>query len=183
MAPLKSAKDLIILSQKQLGSAMIIQFKNLIILSITLIGLSIYFFHLSHFQETTSHIGISLMTGGLAIRILIEGYSIIKSNGIDISQSLNDFNSGYLTYYHYRKRIHGPVTIGILLSYTIGFYLLMPEFDQHLPRETIIWFALSYLPAATIFGLSIRKAIRDEMGLLNEMLAMQEEIRGLEATD
>ncbi len=176
VTPSKTAKDLIALSKQQLRSTVIIQFKNMIVLLITLIGLSIYFFYAYHFQETTSHIGIALMIGGLAIRILIEIYSMLRGNGIDISNSANDFNSSYLSYYHYRKRIHGPITIGILVAYTIGFYLLIPEFDQHLSRAMVILIASSYLLAAAIFGYSIRIAIRNEMKLLNGLLHLQEEI-------
>lgn len=176
VAPSKSAKDLIALSKQQMRSTVIIQFRNMIILLITLIGLSFYFFYVNHFQLTTSHIGITLMTGGLAIRILIEVLSMIRGNRIDISNSANAFNSGYLSYYHYRKRIHGPITIGILVAYTIGFYLLIPEFDQYLAREMVVLIAFSYLLAAAIFGYSIRMAIRSEMKLLNSLLHLQEEI-------
>lgn len=182
-APSKNAHDLISLSKKQLRSTVIIQFKNMVILLITLIGLCIYFFYAYHFQQITSHMGITLMIGGLAIRILIEVYSMIRGNRMDISDSANEFNSGYLNYYHYRKRIHGPITIGILLAYTIGFYLLIPEFDQYMAREMVVLIALSYLLAAAIFGYSIRIAIRDEMKLLNSLLHLQKEIEDQESKE
>ena len=174
--PAKSAKDLITQGQKQLRSTVIMQYKNMAILILTLIGLVFYFFYAYHFQMTTSQVGIALMVGGLAIRILIEIYSVFRANRIDISHSAHEYNSGFLKYYAYRKRIHGPVTISILIGYTIGFYLLIPEFDQYLSRETVILLGFSYLLAATIFGYSIRKGIRDEMKVLNELLELQEEI-------
>lgn len=176
ITPAKSATDLIALSQQQVKSTVIIQFKNMIILLITMIGLVTYFFFLYHFQETTSHVGITLMIGGLSLRILIEAFSIIRANRIDISNSANDLNNDYLSYYYYRKRIHGPVTIGILVAYTIGFFLLMPEFNQHMEREMVILIGLSYLPAAAIVGFSIRKGIRDELKLWNEVMRIQKEI-------
>ncbi|MDW3193482.1 MAG: hypothetical protein R8G66_14000 [Cytophagales bacterium] len=174
--PSKSAKNLITLSQQQLRSTVIMQLKNMIILAITLIGLSVYFFYAYHFQLTTSHLGITLMVGGLAIRILIEIYSIVRANRIEISHSAKAYNSGFLSYYSYRKHIHGPVTISILIGYTVGFYFLIPEFVQYMTRGMVILIGLSYLPAAAIFGFSIRKGIRDEMKVLNGLLALQTEI-------
>lgn len=174
--PSKSAKDLISLAQQQLRRTVIMQFKNMIILAITLVGLSIYFFYAYHFQLATSHLGITLMVGGLAIRILIEIYSVIRANRIDISHSAVTYNRGFLHYYSYRKRIHGPVTISILIGYTIGFYLLIPEFALHMTREMVILIGFSYLLAAAIFGFSIRKGIRDEMKVLNGLLELQTDI-------
>lgn len=175
VAQSNNAKDLITLSRQQTKQTAIIQFKNMIILCLTLAGISAYFFYVN-FQELTSHIGVALMTGGLLIRILIEGYSIVRTNKIDMSESATSYNIGYLNFYTYRKLIHGPITIGILLAYTIGFFLLIPEFDQHLSRNVVILIAISYLPAAAIFGFSIRKGIRDEMKLLDSLLELQDDI-------
>ena len=68
------------------------------------------------------------------------------------------------------------MTIGILIAYTVGFYVLTPEFADYLTTTQVILMDTSYLLAAAIFGFSIRKAIKDEMRILDELKGLQEEI-------
>ena len=52
------------------------QLDTILILSITLAIIALYFTQVVQLNETLSRIGAVLMTGGLAVRILIECYSI-----------------------------------------------------------------------------------------------------------
>lgn len=162
-------KTLIAHSQKKLKSAVNMHLGNIAILVLTLLGISSFFLFVAPFQETLSHIGIALMTGGLLLRILIEFYSIHRSTKVNLADTAVVANEETLSFHAYRKRIHGTVTIGILLAYTIGFYLLTPEFADYFTTNQVILLDVSYLGAAAIFGYSIRTAIRKEMRLLDEL--------------
>jgi cation transport ATPase len=171
-----SAKDLIALSKQKMRKAVWMQVGTIAILTITLLGISAFFIYVAQFRNLLSHIGIFLMTGGLVVRILIEVYSIYRSSKIDLSLTASNVNKRYLNFFDYRSRIHGPVTIGILVAYSVGFYLLIPEFANYFSTVEVTLIALSYLLAAAIFGYFIRKGIRDEMELLRSVLQLQDEM-------
>lgn len=171
-----NTEELISLSQKKMRQILNMHLRNIAVLVLTLIGISAFFVYVANFQQTLSHIGMALMLGGLVIRIAIEVYSIFRSRKIDISQSATSVNEQYLDFHNYRKRIHGTTTLVILLAYSIGFYLLMPEFSLYFSQTMIILLCLSYLVAAAIFGYSIKTAIRKEMNYLKELLEVREEI-------
>lgn len=173
-----NTEELIQLSQKKMRQVLNMHLGNIAVLVLTLIGISAFFVYVANFQQTLSHIGMVLMLGGLVIRIAIEIYSIFRSRQIDISQSATSVNQQYLDFHNYRKRIHGTTTLVILLAYSIGFYLLIPEFSLYFSQTMIILLCLSYLVAAAIFGYSIKTAIRREMNYLKELLEVREEIRG-----
>lgn len=167
------AKTLIARSQKKLKGAVNIHLGNIAILAITLLGISSFFLFIAPFKETLSQIGIFLMTGGLLLRIAIECYSIYRSSKVNVAEAAVIANEKTLSFHAYRKRIHGSVTVGILLAYTIGFYLLTPEFANYFTTNQVILLDISYLGAAAIFGYSIRKAIKTEMKLLDELKDLQ----------
>lgn len=171
-----STAEVINLSKKKMKGAVNMHIGNIAILTITLIGISAFFIYVAPLQWVLSHIGIALMTGGLLLRILIECYSIYRASKVKISDSTAVSSEKSLRFYAYRKRIHGPVTISILIAYTLGFYLLTPEFATYFTTTQVVLIDLSYLLAAAIFGYSIRKGIKDEMRLLNEWKVLQEEI-------
>ncbi|WP_370086452.1 hypothetical protein [Ekhidna sp.] len=171
-----STTELIDLSKKKMRDAVKMHIGNIAILTITLIGISAFFMYVAPLQETLSHIGIALMLGGLFIRIMIECFSIYRSSKVDFSETAVATSKKTMSFYSYRKRIHGPVTIGILIAYTVGFYVLTPEFTNYLTTTQVVLMDASYLLAAAIFGFSIRKAIKDEMRILNELKDLQEDI-------
>lgn len=163
------SKELIQLARKKMKDAVNMHIGNIAVLALTLVGISAFFIYVAQFQNTISHMGIFLMLGGLALRIAIECYSIYLSKQVDLSQAAATANDSSLRFYSYRKRIHGPVTITILIAYTVGFYLLTPEFSDYFTTNQVILLDISYLGAAAIFIYSIRKAIKKEMGLLDEL--------------
>lgn len=168
---------LINLAQAKMKSAVYMHVKNIAILVLTFAGLVAFFTYVAPFGHTLSHLGIALMLGGLLIRILIEGYSIYLSSKIDLSASVSVVNQQYLDFHAYRKRIHGFVTMSILIAYSVGFYMLMPEFSLYFSQSIIILLCLSYPIAAAIFGFFIRKGIRGEMRYLNELIDVRESIK------
>jgi len=170
--------ELIHFSKSKMRKVINMHIGNIAVLAVTLIGISAFFVWVAHFQHTLSHVGMTLMLGGLVLRIAIEIYSIFRSRKIDLSQSASEVNQQYLDFHNYRKGIHGTTTLVILIAYSIGFYLLIPEFSLYFSQSMIILLCLSYLLAAAIFGFSIRTAIKKEMKYLKELLEVQKELEG-----
>ncbi len=169
-SPNVEVENLIRLSQRKMKQTINMHIGNITILAITLIGLALFFYFLAPLQETLSHVGITLMLGGLLLRIVIEIMSIAKSNKIDLSSSVEKTNHQYIAFYNYRKNIHGKITMSLLVAYTIGYYLLIPEFVDYFSKIMVIVLTISYIPVAMIFGFFIRKSIRDEMQYLDELM-------------
>ena len=166
-------QELIQLARHKMKKAVQMHVGNIAVLTFTLVGISAFFLFVAPLQTVLSLLGIFLMLGGLALRIIIELVSINRSKRIDYSQPAAITQEASMKFHAYRKRIHGPVTITILIAYTIGFYLLTPEFSTYFTTNQIILLDVSYLGAAAIFLLSIRKAIRDEMKLLDDLRGIQ----------
>mgnify|MGYP006269669677 CR=1 FL=1 len=162
-------------SKKKIKRVVLMHYQKIAILTITLMGIVLFFRYVAPFRETLSIIGMSLMIGGLVLRILIEAYSIWRTARIEISDSVWSFNQSYLHFFTYRKRIHGPVTISILVAYSVGFYLLIPEFSQYFTPLTTLLIAASYLLAAASFGYFIRMGIRNEMNVLRALLETRQQ--------
>lgn len=150
---------------------------NMFVLIITLVGISAFFIYVANFRLLISHIGIGLMTGSLVLRIIIELFSLYLSSGIDMSETALKTNNAFLKFYQFRKRIHGPVTLAILLAYSIGFYLLTPEFSLYFDLPVMILLDLSYIVAALIFTWFVLIAIKNELIDLKEINRILEEIQ------
>lgn len=174
--PTFSADEIILAAQRKMRQSMGMHLGNAGILLLTLVGLLAFFYWVAPFRTTLSHIGMTLMMGGLAIRILIEFYSLWRTKQLDLSATATEANEQFQAFYAYRKRIHGSVTITILVGYSIGFYLLVPEFSQYVDTRWVILFATSYVPILAFIGYSIRTAIRREMGYLNEISNLKKEL-------
>ena len=166
-------EEIILLSQKKMRSTVQSQWATVIILTLTLLGISAFFKYVAGFQQTLSFIGVGLMTGGLVIRILLEMISIYRSKQIGLAQSALQSNLDLLSYGRFRNLMNGPVTITILILYSIGFYMLSPEFGLYFSPLMMGLLNLSYVPAALIFTWFIRKAIQKERMLMEDILRIQ----------
>lgn len=172
LAPTK----IIAIAKDKMKSTINLQIGTIITLILTAIGISLFFIYVAKFAQLISHIGITLMIGGLILRILIELFSIYYSARINLTESALKSTKTSLQYYQFRKRINGPVTILILVLYTIGFYLLTPEFSLYFSTLILVLIDLSYVIAAIIFTWFIYKTIKKEMRILNEILQIQNEL-------
>jgi len=165
------------IAQKRKSGAIRMHVLNIFVLVGTMAGLVLFFSFVARFNELISHIGTALMMGSLALRILIEGLSIYMSAKVDLSQSSVDTNNAFLGFYKFRKTIHGPVTVTILILYTVGFYMLTPEFSLFFSTPMMILIDLSYVVGAIIVTMAIRKAIKKEMGFLTEIKKLRDQIQ------
>ena len=152
------------------------QLSTILVLIITLVAITIYFFYVAKFNQTISHIGTALMMASLALRIIIELISVYLSTNIDLSETTLKNNNASLAYYQFRKKINGPVTIAIIVIYSLGFYMLTPEFSLHFRTPILILIDLSYIFVAAILTWFVRDKIKKEMTILNEIILIQNDI-------
>ena len=169
--------EIISLSKKKMKSSVNMHIKNITILMVTLLGISAFFQYMAPVKETISQIGALLMIGGLILRIFIELYSIYLSSKINMIDSATKNNNSSLQFYQFRKKIHGPVMTIIIIAYTIGFYMLTPEFSLYFSLPMMILIDVSYIVGAVIVAYFIRMGIRNEMNYLNELLELQNDIK------
>ncbi len=169
---------IITMAKQQMKSSIHLQLRTILILLITLVGLAAFFVYAAKLKHTISHIGTGLMLGGLALRIIIECFSIYLSNKINLSETALRSNNASLAYFQFRKRINGPVTICIVILYSIGFYMLTPEFSLFFSKLVMIMMDLSYILIAVIFTRFIRITIKKEINISNEILRIQNDLNG-----
>lgn len=168
------AKALIVRARAHQKRTRNFHLSNIIILLTTMIGLIAFFYYVAPLQTLLSHVGIGLMLGGLLLRILIEGYSMMRGLRIDLSVNAQQATDDALAFHRLRKTIHGPFTIVIVLLYSIGFYLLTPEFSRYFTLPWMILIDGSYLVGATILIVLIRRGVRQEMTALSELVAIRQ---------
>ncbi len=152
------------------------QYGNIMVLLITLLGISAFFYYTAPVKEVLSRIGVGLMIGGLLLRIAIELMSIVKSKKMVVIESVLKATERAITYYNFRKRIHGPITITIITLYTIGFFMITPEFSLYFTTWQMVLIDASYIVAAAIFIPIIHRSIKQEVHTLLEIIELRKKI-------
>ena len=146
------------------------------ILMITLIVISLFFHYMAPVKETLSIIGAGLMITGLALRILIEIISVIKAKRINkIDKTLQTVENS-LNFHQFRKIIHqvySPIIIGF---YSIGFYVIFPEFILYMSVWMVWFIGISYLIMGIVLFIVIRKGVLDEMQKLRDIMKLKKDI-------
>ncbi|WP_299157032.1 hypothetical protein [uncultured Tenacibaculum sp.] len=149
---------------------------NIIILSITLIGLFLFFYFVAPVKELLSRIGVGFMMIGILLRTLIEISSSIKAKKINKLDSTLKTTELTISFYKFRKRIHGPITLIIFVFYLAGFYMISPEFSNYFSLWQMILMDVSCFVIITFIYIQIRKGIQNEMTLLLETIQLKKEI-------
>ena len=150
---------------------------NIIVLSITVIGLLAFFYFLAPVQEWPSRVGVGLMVGGLITRIIIEWISVSKSKKINMAHKALQATEDTITFYNFRKKIHNPVTITIIILYSIGFYMISPEFSKYFDLWQMVLMDVSYVVIAAVLIIYIRKSVIKEMRMLSEIIEIKKEMQ------
>lgn len=144
---------------------------NTIILGLVVVGLVLFFYYLAPLQDGLSRAGIGFMIGGLLLRIVIEIISHAKAAKIMYSKSAAESTGSAAVFYKWRKSIHGPITFAIVMLYSIGWYMLTPEFMRYIDLKYIYLMDIGYLFIMIILFLTIRKGVLKE---LRQLKALQE---------
>lgn len=171
-----NANEIIERATRKQRSTVFFHYGNLVALSLLLIVIWYVFAYWLPFRELLSKIGVALMLGSLALRVCIEAFSVVKLRKITPGDSTLKNLNDTLAFYHFRRRVHGPVTLVIVGLYTIGFYLLTPEFAKHLELWLVVLIDISYVLSTIIPIWQIRKSIKREMQNLSDMLELKESL-------
>ena len=151
---------------------------TIIILSITLLVISLFFYYVAPVEKLLSRIGAGLMILGLLFRIIIEIFSIYKAKRINNLDSTLNTAENTIKFHKFRKSIHLIVTPIIIGLYTIGFYIITPEFSLYLKLWSVVLIDISYLFIGVILFIIIRKQVKEEMEKLRDIVNLRNEITG-----
>lgn len=146
------------------------------ILSITLIAISLFFNYVAPVQETLSRIGVGLMVSGLLFRIFIEIISIHKAKQINILDDTLKTLENTVKFHKFRKTIHNVIAPVVLVLYTIGFYMLTPEFSLYIKLWILVLYDISYVVIGIILFIVIRKGVKKEMQKISDIMKLKKEI-------
>ena len=65
-----------------------------------------------------------------------------------------------IKFYKFRKTIHNAVAPVVLVLYTIGFYILTPEFSLYIKFWILVLYDISYVVMGIILFVIIRKGVK-----------------------
>ena len=166
--------------EKNKNSNFMFYYGTLVILTATWIGISCFFYFVAPVQQILSRIGVGLMIIGLLIRIIVEIATIVKSKKVHVNNnSLSAINNS-LYFYRFRTRVHYILAPIIVILYTVGFYMITPEFLDYLSLNFVIFFDIVYLVLAIFLFVQIRKGVQKEIQILQKTIELKQEILGAE---
>lgn len=157
---------LVIENQKKSKKA---HFLNILILSIVCIFISSFFIFIAPMKEWLSRIGIVFMIGGLGLRILIEIFSKLKADKIKYDLSTLLTTNKAVEFYLWRKKIHGPITFLIVAFYSLGVFLLNPEFTNYYSLQRVLIFDMLYVVIIIVLFFVIRVGVLKELKQLKRI--------------
>ena len=136
------------------------------ILLMTVLFLIVYFVTYTDFTINRFFAGLSLMIIALVVRLAVEWVSYTNFQRIDIRSDLKTYSERVAKFYTGRKKIHFIVTPLMVLTYIIGFILLLPIFRQIFSYGFYLYIVIS----GTIFFIGfvafVVKGIKKERALL-----------------
>ncbi|RZS93184.1 hypothetical protein [Aquimarina brevivitae] len=149
---------------------------NIVVLAATVVMLVLFFYFLAPVQHVLSRVGVGLMIGGLILRIIIEFVSVAKVKKINMADLAVQNLEQTRAFYNFRRVIHKPITIAIFAAYSIGFFMLMPEFSNYFEAWQLIVMNVSYIAIASVLIWIIRKDVKKELKNLSEIIAVKQEL-------
>ncbi|WP_196891243.1 hypothetical protein [Aureivirga marina] len=151
-------------------------YSTIMILFITLVVISSFFYFVAPVKEIISRIGVGLMLGGLLFRIVIEIISIYKAKRINTIESTLQAAENSLSFYKFRQLIHRVIAPIVVFLYTIGFFMISPEFSKYLGFWNVVFIDVFYVVIGIILFFVIRKGIQKEVQKLKDILKLKQEI-------
>ena len=146
------------------------------ILLFTLISISLFFYYVAPVKEFLSKMGVLLMISGLLFRIFIEIISILKAKKIKVSEDSLKTTQNVIHFHRFRKKIHKIIAPIIITFYTIGFYMITPEFSVYISFNYLLLIDISYLVIAIILYVLIKKGVKKEMQKIADIINLKKQI-------
>lgn len=170
------SKAIKMVAKQKKRKSVVAHISTILVLSITLLVLCLFFYYQAPFTTVLSLSGVTLMLGGLALRITIEIYSLIKANMLKLDYSASQSNKQLIDFYNFRTKVHGGFTLTIIALYCIGFYMLTPEFSLYISMKWMIIMDSSFVLIAVILFWQLRKGVMEEKKVLKELAELKAEL-------
>lgn len=155
---------------------------NILAMLFILCGISLFFYYVAPVEWGMSRTGVALMVFGVSFRMLAEIISVIRSRKIDPLKNTLEYTNSSIEFSRFRKFIHVTITLVAGMAYTIGFYLLTPEFNVYFDSLLLLLIDVSYFVLAIVIALQIRRGVRKEMKILAAMNQLKKDITESENT-
>lgn len=168
--------SLIAQAEERKRSSLFAHYGNIAILSAVMVMVAYFFLYLYRFGTILSKAGVYTMIGGLAIRIVVEIFSVAKSKRIQLSDPAAKKASEALTFYNFRKSVHGPVTLSTVGLYIIGWFMLTPEFARYVALPWMIVLDGGFVVIAIVLIVVIRKGLRKEIDDLYKIVELRRQL-------
>ncbi len=149
---------------------------TIIILLTTLIVISLFFIYVAPVQKILSKTGAGLMVFGLLFRIIIEIISIYKAKQISSIDSTLRTTENIIKFHQFRKIIHRIIAPIIIALYTVGFYMITPEFSLYIEFWNLVLIDVSYIIIGIILFIIIRNGVKKEMRKIADIVRLKNEI-------
>ena len=159
-------------SQKIVEKTVFIKRKQVltnIILSATLIILILFFFYVTAYNSARASLGLGIMIGVLALRILLEILSIKKLNELKFDLDTISFKKKITDYYNNRIKTHYVFTPIIIIAYSVGFILLLPIFKENLSHGFYIYIISSAIVVLVGLVTLIAFQVKREISMLKTL--------------
>lgn len=139
------------------------------VLALTGLVLITFFFYISAYKSQPVMIGLLMMISALAVRIGLELSSLRSLKSMDVSTTAEKFKQQMIDYYKGRTKVHFIGTPIIILSYCIGFVLLLPAFKENLSLGFYNYIIISSIVLLFVLCLFIAREVKKELSVLNEL--------------
>jgi hypothetical protein len=116
------------------------------------------------------------MIFGLIFRVFIEIMSIHKAKQINILDATLKTAENTIKFHQFRKTIHQVIAPIIIVLYTVGFYMITPEFSVYMKFWNVVFIDISYVVIGIILFVIIRKGVKKEMQKLTDIVKLKNEI-------
>ena len=140
-----------------------------LVLSLTVLILTGFFFYVSAYSSGIVSLGLGLMIGSLVVRIAVEFISHVKLKKLSVMMEVSKYKNALISYYSSRKWIHYLLTPVLFILYFIGFALLLPTFEQNLSPGFYHYVLYSSIFIFLFFAVFIGIQIKRELAMLKEL--------------
>jgi len=173
-----SVNSIINQANERKRSSLFAHYGNIAILTGVLLMVAVFFLYLYPFGTMLSKAGVFTMIGGLAIRIVIEVFSVMRSQRILISDPVARNADEALAFYNFRRKVHGPVTLTCVGLYILGWFMLSPEYSRFMPLPGLVAMDLGFVVMAAVLIVVIRKGLKKEIADLYKIVELRRQLEG-----
>jgi hypothetical protein len=177
----KESVDVIISqAQQKKRSSLTAHYGNIAIMSGVMIMVAVFFLYLYPFGTVLSKLGVYTMIAGLAIRIIIEVFSIQRSGKVQLTDPVARKADEALQFYNFRRKVHGPVTIVCVGMYVIGWFMLSPEYARYMPMWLLVMMDVGFVVMAVVLIVVIRRGLMKEIEDLYKIVELRRQLEKIE---